>query len=56
MEALHNLDVPWLPAEIERREGRIERRGNRHAEVEVLPYDTPETRWATKPRACACQG
>ena len=28
LKALHHLDVPWLPSDIEQREGRIERQGN----------------------------
>ena len=28
--ALHHLDVPWLPSDIEQREGRIERQGNQN--------------------------
>jgi N12 class adenine-specific DNA methylase/adenine-specific DNA methylase len=47
LKALHHLDVPWLPAEIEQREGRIERQGNQHAEVEVLAYATPGSMDAT---------
>ena len=47
LKALHHLDVPWLPAEIEQREGRIERQGNRHGEVEVLAYATPGSMDAT---------
>ena len=38
--ALHHLDVPWLPSEIEQREGRIERQGNAHEEIEILAYAT----------------
>jgi N12 class adenine-specific DNA methylase len=38
--ALHHLDVPWLPSEIEQREGRIERQGNAHEEIEILTYAT----------------
>ena len=38
--ALHHLDVPWLPADIEQREGRIERQGNQNAEIELYAYAT----------------
>jgi hypothetical protein len=40
LKALHHLDVPWLPAEIEQREGRIERQGNQHREIEIYAYAT----------------
>ncbi|MGE3738193.1 MAG: helicase-related protein [Geminicoccaceae bacterium] len=38
--ALHHLDVPWLPADIEQREGRIERQGNQHEEIQIFAYAT----------------
>ncbi|PWI49873.1 lactate dehydrogenase [Rhizobium phaseoli] len=40
LKALHHLDVPWLPSQIEQREGRIIRQGNQHAEVDVFAYAT----------------
>ena len=40
LKALHHLDVPWLPSQIEQREGRIERQGNQHDEIEVYAYAT----------------
>ncbi len=40
LKALHHLDVPWLPSDIEQREGRIERQGNQHDEIEVYAYAT----------------
>ncbi|MGH7120176.1 MAG: helicase-related protein, partial [Acetobacteraceae bacterium] len=40
LKALHHLDVPWLPSEIEQREGRIERQGNQHDEIEIYAYAT----------------
>ena len=40
LKALHHLDVPWLPSQIEQREGRIERQGNQHAEIELYAYAT----------------
>ena len=33
--ALHHLDCPWRPSDIEQREGRILRQGNQNAEVEI---------------------
>lgn len=41
--ALHHLDAPWRPCDIEQREGRIVRQGNQNAEVEVLVYVTAGT-------------
>jgi len=38
--ALHHLDVPWLPSQIEQREGRIERQGNENDEIELYAYAT----------------
>jgi N12 class adenine-specific DNA methylase len=38
--ALHHLDAPWKPAEVEQREGRILRQGNENAEVSVCRYVT----------------
>src|SRR5947209_3703724 len=38
--ALHHLDAPWKPAEVEKREGRILRQGNENAEVAVYRYVT----------------
>ena len=38
--ALHHLDVPWLPSDIEQREGRIERQGNQNEEVGLYAYAT----------------
>jgi N12 class adenine-specific DNA methylase/adenine-specific DNA methylase len=40
LKALHHLDVPWLPSQIEQREGRIERQGNQHVEIEIYAYAT----------------
>ncbi|MDQ2850161.1 MAG: methyltransferase domain-containing protein [Actinomycetota bacterium] len=36
--ALHHLDCPWRPADVEQREGRILRQGNQVPEVQVLRY------------------
>ena len=38
--ALHNIDVPWVPKDIEQRLGRIERPGNMHSTVFVRNYVT----------------
>ncbi len=38
--ALHHLDAPWRPADIEQREGRILRQGNRNPEVKIFRYVT----------------
>lgn len=38
--ALHHLDAPWKPAEVEQREGRILRQGNTNDEVAVYRYVT----------------
>ncbi|WP_421405380.1 N-6 DNA methylase [Agrobacterium fabrum] len=40
LKALHHLDVPWLPSQIEQREGRIIRQGNQHDEVDIFAYAT----------------
>src|SRR5207249_11493411 len=33
--ALHHLDAPWRPADVEQREGRILRQGNKNAAVQI---------------------
>jgi hypothetical protein len=38
--ALHHLDAPWRPADVEQREGRILRQGNRNASVQIYRYVT----------------
>ncbi|MBS1789695.1 MAG: hypothetical protein JST85_18365 [Acidobacteria bacterium] len=38
--ALHHLDAPWRPADIEQREGRILRQGNLYPEVHICQYVT----------------
>jgi len=40
LAALHHLDVPWLPSDIEQREGRIERQGNQNPEIGIYAYAT----------------
>jgi N12 class adenine-specific DNA methylase len=38
--ALHHLDAPWRPRDIEQREGRILRQGNSNKEVQIFRYVT----------------
>jgi len=38
--ALHHLDAPWRPRDIEQREGRILRQGNTNKEVQIYRYVT----------------
>lgn len=38
--ALHQLDAPWRPRDIEQREGRIVRQGNFNKEVQIYRYVT----------------
>jgi len=40
LTALHHLDAPWRPCDVEQREGRILRQGNECEEVEVFRYVT----------------
>jgi hypothetical protein len=42
--ALHHLDAPWRPADVEQREGRILRQGNKNAVVQVFRYVTEGNR------------
>ena len=55
--ALHHLDCPWRPADIEQREGRILRQGNLNADVAVLRYVTESSfdvfMWGTVERKAA---
>lgn len=41
--ALHEIDVPWRPSDVEQREGRILRQGNRNKEVQIFRYVTRGT-------------
>jgi hypothetical protein len=41
--ATHDLDVPWRPADLEQRMGRIVRRGNENKKVKVFRYVTKGT-------------
>ncbi|MCI0744588.1 MAG: hypothetical protein L0Y58_04195, partial [Verrucomicrobia subdivision 3 bacterium] len=38
--ALHHLDAPWRPADVEQREGRILRQGNRNSVIQIYRYVT----------------
>lgn len=38
LKAVHHLDVPWRPADMVQREGRILRRGNENKEVNIFRY------------------
>ena len=41
--ALHHLDCPWRPTDLQQREGRIIRQGNENAEVDIYSYVTEGT-------------
>ena len=41
--AMHDLDVPWRPADLEQRAGRIVRQGNENKEVNIYRYITENT-------------
>ena len=41
--ALHHLDVPWRPSDIEQQEGRILRQGNKNDRVKIFRYITEST-------------
>lgn len=43
LAALHHLDCPWRPADIEQREGRILRQGNINKTVKIYKYVTENT-------------
>ena len=38
LAALHDLDAPWRPRDLEQRHGRILRQGNQNSEVEIFNY------------------
>ena len=38
--ALHHLDAPWRPADVEQREGRILRQGNKNSVIQIFRYVT----------------
>ncbi len=41
--ALHHLDCPWRPSDLEQREGRIIRQGNENSDVDIFRYVTDST-------------
>ena len=41
--AMHDLDCPWRPADLEQRAGRIVRQGNENPKVEIYRYVTEQT-------------
>ena len=43
LAAMHHLDAPWRPADVEQRDGRILRQGNLNPEVEIYRYITLRT-------------
>lgn len=43
LRAVHHLDVPWRPSDIEQREGRIIRQGNMYEKVDMYRYVTKNT-------------
>lgn len=38
LKALHHLDCPWRPSDLQQRDGRILRQGNTNIEVEIMWY------------------
>ena len=54
--ALHHLDAPWRPADIEQREGRIVRQGNQNEYVKIFRYVTESSfdayMWQTLETKC----
>jgi len=41
--AIHDVDCPWRPADLEQRSGRIIRQGNKNDEVRIFRYATAQT-------------
>lgn len=41
--ALHHVDAPWRPVDVQQRDGRIVRQGNKNPEVEVIRYVTEQS-------------
>ena len=41
--AMHDLDCPWRPADLEQRAGRIIRQGNENSKVKIYRYVTEQT-------------
>lgn len=46
--ALHHLDAPWRPSDLEQREGRIIRQGNKLYEADPKNFEVEIKRYATK--------
>lgn len=43
LAAIHHVDCPWRPADLEQRNGRIIRQGNDNSDVDIYTYVTQET-------------
>lgn len=43
LAALHHVDCPWRPSDLQQREGRIIRQGNENPEVDIYSYVTEGT-------------
>lgn len=41
--ALHHIDAPWKPADLEQRDGRILRQGNKNEEIQIYRYITKKS-------------
>ena len=41
--ALHDIDCPWRPSDLEQRSGRIVRQGNENPQVDIYRYVTEQT-------------
>ncbi|MCC8073394.1 MAG: DEAD/DEAH box helicase family protein [Clostridiales bacterium] len=41
--ALHDVDCPWRPSDLEQRSGRIVRQGNSNSDVDIYRYVTEQT-------------
>lgn len=41
--ALHHMDCPWRPSDLQQREGRIIRQGNENSKVDIYTYVTENT-------------
>ena len=50
LAAIHHLDQPWRPADVEQREGRILRQGNEYPNVQIMRYIS-EPQSITSPKA-----
>ncbi|MBI4723985.1 MAG: DEAD/DEAH box helicase family protein, partial [Rhodomicrobium sp.] len=54
LAAMHHLDAPWRPADVEQRDGRSLRQGNLNPEIEIIRYITLRSldayRWQTLTR------